>query len=56
MEAAEKIMNEWSDDEDNEVDLVVLPPKKVDALTDNEDINGDQVDRQELPNDVCGKI
>ena len=25
-EAAEKIMNGWSDDEDNEVDIVVLPP------------------------------
>ena len=56
VEAAEKIMSEWSDDEDNNEHIVVLPPEKVDALTDNEDIEEDQVDRQGLPNDVCGNI
>ena len=56
MEAAEKIMSEWSDDEDNNEHIVVLPPEKVDALTDNGDIEEDQVDRQGLPNDVCGNI
>ena len=56
MEAAEKIMNELSNDKDNEVDIVVLPPEKVDALADNEDIDEDQVDRQGLTNDVCGNI
>ena len=29
MEAVEKIMNEWSDDKDNEVDIAVLPPEKL---------------------------
>ena len=56
VEAAEKIMSEWSDDEDNNEHIVVLPPEKVDALTDNGDIEEDQVDRQGLPNDVCGNI
>ena len=56
VKAAEKIMNEWSDDEDNEVDIAVLPPGKVGALTDNDDIDEDQVGRQGLPNDVCGNI
>ena len=56
VKAAEKIMNEWSDDEDNEVDIAVLPPGKVDALTDNDDIDEDQLGRQGLPNNVCGNI
>ena len=56
VKAAEKIMNQWSDDEGNEADVVVLPPEKVDFLTGDEDINKDQVDRQGLPNDVCGNI
>ena len=56
VKAAEKIVNKWSDDEDNEVDIAVLPPGKVDALTDNDDIDEDQVGRQGLPNDVCGNI
>ena len=56
VKASEKIMNQWSDDEGNEADVVVLPPEKVDFLTGDEDINKDQVDRQGLPNDVCGNI
>ena len=56
MEAAEKIVNEWSDDKDNEADITALPPEKVDALTDNEDNDEDQVDIQGLLNDVCGNI
>ena len=35
---------------------MLLPPEKVDALTDNEDISKDQVDNQGLPNNVCGNI
>ena len=48
-------MIELSYDKDNELDTVVLLPEKVDARTDNEDINKNQVDRQGLPNNVLGK-
>ena len=47
-------MNEWSDNEEiNEVDFFVLPSEKVDALTDKEDTDEDQVGKQGLSNDVC---
>ena len=54
-ETAEKVMIELSYDKDNELDTVVLLPEKVDARTDNEDINKNQVDKQRLPNNVLGK-
>ena len=34
----------------------VLPLEKVDALTDNEDTDEDQVQKQGPPNDVCRNI
>ena len=57
VEAAEMIMNDWSDDGDNVVDLVVLPPEKVDAMTDDKEIdaNGDKLGSA-LPGDVAGLI
>lgn len=48
-------MIELSYDKDNELDTDVLLPEKVDARTDNEDINKNQVDKQGLPNNVLGK-
>ena len=54
-ETAAKIMIELSYDKDNELDTVVLLPVKVDARTDNEDIDKNQVDKQGLPNNVLGK-
>ena len=61
VEAAEKIVNEWSDDEDIfgyevEVDIFVLPPEKIDSLNGNEDINEDELESQGLQNDFCGNI
>ena len=56
VEAAEKIMNKWSDDADNEVHIFALPPEKIDTLRVNEDIDEDKVDRQRLPNYICGNI
>ena len=35
VEVAEMIMNDWSDDGDNVADLFMLPPEKVDAMTDD---------------------
>ena len=57
VEAAEMIMDDWSDDRDNVVDLVVLPPEKVDAMTGNEEIdaNGDKLGSA-LPGDNVGLI
>ena len=57
VEAAKMIMNDWSDDGDNVVDLVVLPPEKVDAMTDDEEIdaNGDKLGLA-LSGDVAGLI
>ena len=34
VETAEKTMNEWSDEQDNKLDIVVLPPEKGDDLSD----------------------
>lgn len=50
-------MADWSDEEDGNIDMVKLTPEKVDAVTDNEEIDddGDKIDKG-LPNDVCGKI
>ena len=57
VEADEMIINDWSDDGVNVVDLVVLPPEKVDAMTDDEEIdaNGDKLGSA-LPGDVAGLI
>ena len=35
VEAAEQIMNEWSGDKSNAVDIAILPPGNVDSLTDD---------------------
>ena len=49
-------MNEWMVRwQRNWTRYCLLPPEKVDALTKNEDIDKDQVDRHGLPN-VCGNI
>ena len=42
-EAAGQIMNKWSDEESNAVDMVILPPDNFDALTDEEEVQGDGV-------------
>ena len=56
VEAAEKIMAEWSDEEDN-IDIVLLPPENIDAVTDDEEVdeNGERVDNR-MPNDISGTI
>lgn len=37
-EAAKKIMANWSDEEDDITDMVILPQGSVDAVTDDEEI------------------
>ena len=54
VEAAEKIMSEWSDDEDNAVDIVLLPPEHVDSITDDEEVDEDSDKFKGMPTDVCG--
>ena len=44
-EAAEQIMNEWSDDESNAADVKILPPGNVDSLTDDEEVQDGDVIR-----------
>ena len=46
IEAAEKIMAEWSDEEDN-IDIALLPPGNIDPVTDDEEVdeNGERVDK-----------
>ena len=45
VEATEKIMAEWSDEEEDNIDTVLLPPENIDAVTDEEvDENGERVD------------
>ena len=43
VEAAEPKMNEWSDDEIDVVNIVILPPDNVDLLTDDEETQDDYV-------------
>ena len=49
VEAAEKVMAEWSDEEEDNIDIVLLP--------DDEEVDGnvERVDNR-MPNDVSGKI
>ena len=39
VEAAEILLNNWSDDEDNFADVVILPPDKIDSMTDDKEID-----------------
>ena len=58
VEAAEKIMAEWSDEEEeNNIETVLLPPENIDAVTDDEEVddNGERIDNR-MPNDVSGTI
>ena len=56
VEAAEKIMAEWSDEEEDNIDIALLPPENIDAVTDDEvDENGERVDNI-IPNDVSERI
>ena len=56
VEAAEQIMNEWSDDESNAFDIVILPPDNVYLLTDDEEVQDDVVIDNGLPSDVSGMV
>ena len=57
VEAAEQIMKEWNDDKNNTVYMVILSPGNVDLLTDDEEVQDDDVMIDNaLPSDVCGKV
>ena len=49
-------MNEWSDDESNAFDIVILPPDNVDLLTDDEEVQDDAVIDNGLPSDVSDMV
>ena len=57
VKAAEEIMAEWNGEEEDNIGIVVLPPKNIDAVTDDEEVddNGERVDNR-MPNDVSGTI
>ena len=58
VEAVEKIMAEWRDEEEEgNIDIVLLPTENIDAVTDDEEVdeNGERVDNR-MPNDVSGTI
>ena len=59
VEAAEKTMAEWSDEEEMEgnIDTVLLPLENIDAVTDNEEVDdhGERVNNR-IANDVSGTI
>ena len=50
-------MAEWSDVEEDKIDIVLLPPGNIDTMTDDEEVddNGERVDNR-MPNDVSGTI
>ena len=37
-EAAEQVMNEWSANESNAPDIVILPPDNVESLADDQEV------------------
>ena len=43
-------MAEWNGEEENNIGIVVLPPKNIDAVTDDEEVddNGERVDNRIL--------
>lgn len=57
VEAAEQIMKEWNDDKNNTVYMVILSPDNVDLLTDDEEVQDDDVMIDNaLSSDVCVKV
>ena len=55
--ANEQIKNEWSNDESNASDIVLLPPDNIDSLKDDEKVlDDDVIIDDELPSDVCGTV
>ena len=57
VEAAEQIMQERSDDENNDFDTAILPPGNVDSQLDDEEVQDDDVMIDStLPSDVCGMM
>ena len=57
IEAVEKIMAEWSDEEEDNIDTVLLPSESTDAVTDDEEVdeNRERLDNR-MPNGVSGTI
>lgn len=45
VETGQILMNDWSDDEDNLIDIVILPLDKVDSMTNDKEIdtNGEKL-------------
>ena len=39
VEAAEMIMDEWNDEEEENMDIVLLPPENTDNVTDDEEVD-----------------
>ena len=56
VEAVEILMNDWSDDEDNLVDIVTLPPDKVHSMTDLPSDDNQENFGSVLPKDLTGPI
>ena len=57
VKVAEQIMNKWSKDESNAVDLVILPADITDLQTDDEEVQDYTVMIDNgLPSDVCDTV
>ena len=56
IEVANRIMEEnESSREEVTIDLVILPPDRVDLLTDDEDVS-DNISNNEFPSEIAGSI
>ena len=57
VQATEKIMAQWSDEEEDKIDIVLVPPVNIDAVTDDEEVddNGERIDNR-MSNDVSGAV
>ena len=51
--AAEILMKDWHDEDYYELDMVILPPEKVDSLIDKENVNDKTEKLSKLPFDIC---
>ena len=57
LEAAEILMKDWDDeDNDNELGMIILPPGKVDSLTDEENVNDSTEKSSKLPFTIAGLV
>ena len=52
----EEACDRVADSQSGYVDVILLPPETVDAVSDEEEFNDDDLDRSQMPRDVPGRV